>query len=130
MSGRTSSVGQRVDLVSVSDEPHEDYREYDPWTGEPIGRYDEEGEVISGLPILKKVQRGTSRAKIIEKEIIQTTMHCDKCGDVVYFDHDEAPVCERCGLICSGREGREIQRERLLYRDAKAAGRIDGGQEC
>jgi hypothetical protein len=129
MSGYTSSVGQRVDLVMVSDEPHEDYREYDPWTGERIAFAGAEPPT-TGTPILTKVQRGTSRAKIIEKEIVETTMHCERCGNVVRYDHDEAPVCKDCGLICNGREGREIQRDRLLHRDAKAAGRVTGDQEC
>lgn len=121
MGGRTSQTGQRVDIVRINDDPHDDYRAYDPWTMEMIGRVDSDGKPISGIPLLKSTERG----KVLDKEVECNTVHCDECGTVVHFDEDESPVCQQCGAICVGREAREVQRERLLQIDAKAAGRID-----
>ena len=105
-----SRAGMEVERVEVSDEPHEKYRGFDPWTGEKLD---------NGIPILTSTPGGN----IVEKDVTYYTVKCPECGISTEYTNDSEPVCPTCGIICAGKD--TILSEQVV-RDAKAAGRIDG----
>lgn len=119
MSEHTSRVGQRVDKSRTTDDPHDDYRAYDPWTGEYILERDDEGEITSGLPVLLSTVIGN----IVEKSVERYTVYCPECDTPARYDDLADPVCQQCGIICQGAD--ETAHEQLVL-DAKAAGRVAG----
>jgi endogenous inhibitor of DNA gyrase (YacG/DUF329 family) len=111
MSEGHSKYGETVERISVSYEPQEKYQTVDPWTNQRIE---------PGIPILSSVTGG----KIILKEVDYFTVLCPECEIPAKYNEESEPICPVCGLICSG--GHADQREQIV-RDAKAAGRVDGG---
>jgi hypothetical protein len=105
-----SRVGKSVEKVKINDDVHEKYRNHDPWTGERLK---------TGIPILSSVASG----KVVEKEITYSNVLCPNCKSDIYFDNEEEPVCQSCGIICNGQESNKVDR---MIRDAKAAGRTAG----
>lgn len=105
-----SRAGMDVERVSISDEPHDNYRGIDPWTGK---------ELDGGIPILTSTPSGN----IVEKDIRYFTVKCPECQVPAEYTHDSEPVCPECGIICAGKD--TILSEQMV-RDAKAAGRVDG----
>lgn len=101
MSRHTTKKGQRVDKVRASDGPHDLYR----------------GD---GTPVLVSTPIGN----VLEKDIVHVTVTCPDCDISVYYDGDGEPVCDECGLICTGRQGTNTLLADQLVRDAKAAGRL------
>jgi len=99
MSGRYSRIGQRVDQIRVSDEPHDLYRS-------------------DGTPVLTDSTVG----KIIEKEVTSFTVHCPSCDIPAYFTVEEEPVCPECGMICAGRHRTEVIREEDGYLRGREVG--------
>jgi len=100
MPHQTSRVGQRVDLIRVSDEPHDLYRS-------------------DGTPVLKKTRVGM----IVEKDVKSYTVVCPDCREPARYNHASEPICPSCGLICDGQQGEEVRREESIVIDKRAAGR-------
>lgn len=119
MSGHTSRVGQRVDQLTATDAPHEDYEMYDPWTGDYIAERDAEGNITSALPVLTSTLIGN----VVEKSVETTTVVCPACEIAAKYDERADPICPNCGIMCVGKDSNPQPR---LLRDAKAAGRING----
>lgn len=107
-----SRKGKEVERVSISDEPHEKYRDFDPWTGQKL-----EG----GIPILTAKSHGN----VIDKDVTYHTVKCPSCRIPAEYTHNSEPICPECGIVCAGSD--TILSEQLV-RDAKAAGRIDGSE--
>jgi hypothetical protein len=105
-----SRAGKEVERVSISDEPHERYRGFNPWTGE---------ELDNGIPILTSTPNGN----IVKKDVTFSTVKCPECEIPAKYTHDSEPVCPNCGVICAGKD--TILAEQVVV-DAKAAGRIEG----
>lgn len=103
MAHNTSSVGQQVDRIRVSDAPHDLYRQ-------------------DGTPVLV----GSDRGEIIETEVNSFTVECPACSVPAEFTEKAEPVCPKCGLICDGSAGQEISRSESLLIDSKTAGRVPG----
>ena len=76
----TSRDGCRADQFKISDTPHTRYYN-------------------NGVPILTTIVNGNLSANVIEKSIIQYTVSCPDCQIDIYYDEDEEPVCENCGLL-------------------------------
>jgi predicted RNA-binding Zn-ribbon protein involved in translation (DUF1610 family) len=93
----------------VTDEPHDRYRGYDPWTGK---------ELKHGMPILTS----TSQGNVVEKDVTHKVVKCPECEIEARYTDDSEPVCPNCGIVCSGNKALT----RKIVIDAKAAGRIDG----
>lgn len=108
-----SRAGKRVERFSVNDDPHEFYRENDPWTGEGLEK---------GIPILIKTPYGN----IINKEVKYFIIKCPECSVTARYSKSEEPLCPECGMVCSGQVA--DPRERII-RDAKASERIDGNPD-
>jgi len=104
-----SRAGKFVERVEISDEPHDKYRGFDPWTGE---------ELDSGIPILTNTLCGN----IVEKDVTYYRVQCPECGTSAKYTDNSEPVCPECGIVCAGKD--TILSEQVV-RDAKAAGRID-----
>ena len=113
MSETHSRAGMEVERVSVSDNPHDKYRGFDPWTGEKLD---------TGIPILTSVPGGN----IIEKDVNYYNVNCPECGQPAEYTHDSEPVCPNCGCVCAGKD---VILSEQLVRDAKAAGRIDSDED-
>jgi len=108
-----SRVGKIVDRITASDEPHDNYRGHDPWTGERLD---------NGIPILKSTPAGN----IICKEVTHCTVKCPECEVRTKYTHISEPVCPECGIVCAGKD---VILSEQLVRDAKAAGRFDSDKE-
>jgi ribosomal protein S27E len=106
-----SRAGKDVLRLKISDEPHEKYQTCDPWTGQRI---------VPGIPILNS----TAHGNIINKRIEYYNVKCPECEIKAEYNESSEPVCPSCGIICSGKD--TIMSEQMV-RDAKAAGRVDGG---
>jgi len=109
-----SRADKRVERLTVNDDPHERYRDFDPWTGESL-KY--------GIPILTSTPAGN----VVEKNVTHNIVRCPECEIPARYTHDSEPVCQNCGIVCSGKSAKKLQ---PVVRDAKAAGRIedDGSQ--
>jgi len=107
-----SRANKRVERLTVTDEPHERYQDFDPWTGK---------ELEYGMPVLSSTQSGT----VLDKEVNYYEVECPECNITAKYTHDSEPVCPNCGMICSG--DRRILSEQIVI-DAKSAGRIDGSE--
>jgi len=105
-----SRAGKRVVRLSVNDDPHERYREHDPWTGEKL---------IPGIPLLAS----TSGGNVVKKDVSYKVVKCPECETEARYTHDSEPVCPDCGIVCAGKD--TILEDQVVI-DAKAAGRIDG----
>jgi len=108
MAENYSREGQKVEQMAISDEPHDKYRGFNPWTGE---------ELTVGIPILTSTPGGN----VVDKEITYSTVICPECDIPAKYTSDSEPVCPQCGIICAGKDG--ILREQIVI-DAKAAGRM------
>lgn len=97
--------------MSVNDDPHERYQMVEPVTGK---------ELSHGIPILTDTDKG----KVVDKEVTHYMVKCPDCMVEVRYSHSSEPVCPECGLICSGRDS--LTEERLVV-DARAAGRVEAG---
>ena len=102
MSGYTNRTNQRVELIKVDDEPHEDYYE-------------------SGVPLLLN----TAIGQVVAKSVHAYTVHCPKCDTPAQFNEKNEPVCPECGIICSGDDAVP---EKRMVRDLKAAGQAESGE--
>lgn len=117
MTGSNPRLCKRVDTLQAEvDHDRQRYRAFDPWTGEEIATYDEEGEVRHGVPLLTKSAIG----KVMDKKVEHTTITCPDCGAASRMV-DNDPLCPQCGLICDGKQG--VRSEPIII-DAKTAGRI------
>jgi hypothetical protein len=106
MQNTHSRADKIVQRTQVNSDPHDLYRENDPWTGE---------ELKPGIPILKCRARG----QVLRKEVIYETIKCPDCSTPARYSDDEEPLCPNCGMICSGEEV-----DQTIVRDAAAAGRM------
>jgi len=109
MSKTHSRDGKRVEEIVVTDEPHERYRAFNPWTGEKLD---------TGIPILKATPTGN----IIDKDIRYFRVLCPECRVESKYDSGGDPICPECGMVCTGNE-KEL--DPIVMRDAKAAGRLN-----
>lgn len=107
-----SRAGKRVERLSVTDEPHDNYRNCDPWTGE---------ELNGGIPILNNTVIGN----VLKKDITHYVVNCPECGSEARYDDESDPICPDCGVVCTGNGERTSE----IIIDAKAAGRIDDDSE-
>lgn len=114
MPDHTSREGQRVDRIRVR-EDHDNWRGIHPTTGEDAPD--------PGIPILTSSRIGN----ILEKSIMAYTVKCPDCRIPARYDEDGTPICEECGIICTGQS--HIREERILN-DAKAAGRVPGDERA
>jgi hypothetical protein len=110
MSENHSRANKRAEQTLITDEPHDNYRLHDPWTGIKLEH---------GMPILLSTPSGN----VLKKEIENNILHCPECNSVIHYDSDSDPVCPACGIICNSKDG--VLDERIVI-DAKAAGRYDG----
>lgn len=76
----------------------------------------------NGIPILITSNRGS----VIRKDISHYKILCPECRIPAEYTQKSEPVCPDCGIICVGQD---IIREERVIRDAKAAGRLEGGKE-
>ena len=102
----TSRDGCRADQFKISDTPHTRYYN-------------------NGVPIPTTIVNGNLSVDVIELSIIYYTVSCPDCQIDIYYDEDEEPVCENCGLIVGGAAPRTADGQPLLS-DAKSAGRVKG----
>jgi acetone carboxylase gamma subunit len=113
MDDNSSRSRQRVEEYVVTDEPHERYQMFNPWTQE---------ELSHGIPILITIKG----RKIVNKQITHYKIRCPECGTTARYGNGREPLCPDCGVVCAGKE--KLREERMV-RDAQAAGRyVDKSQ--